>query len=187
MCGRWESPPSATKRALGRSDASSRPRLMGTVQSPRRWRTRGHRHTREERPRTRRQLELEERRRDLGVGRVALVAAQRSDLVPARARHDEAREHLGGQRPVDAHEVDERPPRRLRQIVARDEASEEDDLLHPLRAAAARLAVTTEAHEQANTVAGTTARVDGPEHGRLLLDGRRAVECRSERPAPSRS
>ena len=162
----------------------------GTVRSPRRWRTRaGHCDTREVRACTRRQLELEERRRDLGFRRVTLVATQRGDLVPARTRHDEAGEHLRRQRPVDAHEVDERPPRRLREIIARDVAAEEDDLVHPLGAAGARCAVTTDAHEQAKTVAGAPPHVSSTARSTLAsfstVGG--LSSCRSERPAPIRS
>ena len=79
-------------------------------------------------PRVAVELELEERRCRVGFAGVTLVPAEGSDLVAARVRNDEAGEHLRRERPVEADEVDERTAGRFGQVVARDEASEEDDL-----------------------------------------------------------
>ena len=78
---------------------------------------RGHRHAREKGPRVAVQLELEEGRREFGVGGMALVPAERSDLVAARVRDDQPGEHLRGERPVRPHEVDDRATRRVGQVV----------------------------------------------------------------------
>ena len=91
------------------------------------------RHAREERPGIGREVELEERGGDVGVRRVALVAAERLDLLAAPARHEQAGEHLRGEHPVHAREVDERASRRIGDVVARRVAAEEDDLAHALR------------------------------------------------------
>ena len=120
---------------------------------------RRHRHAREERPGVAVQLELEEGRGEFGVGGVALVPAERRDLVTARVRDDQPGEHLRGERPVRPHEVDDRATRRFGKVVPRDVAPEEHDLPHELRGAS-----------------GEARRHDGRaregEHGRRLVPAR---------------
>jgi hypothetical protein len=57
--------------------------------------------------RVRGEIQLEETRGDVGVRRVALVAAERLDLLAPTARDEETGEHLRGQQPVHAREIDE--------------------------------------------------------------------------------
>ena len=105
------------------------PSAIGTVRSPRRWSTSAGIVTLE---RNGRASPYSSRSRNAAAvsasAAVTLVPAERSDLVAARMRDDQAGEHLGRERPVDADEVDDRPPRRFGQIVSRYEAPEEHDL-----------------------------------------------------------
>ena len=86
----------------------------------------------EEFARVRRQIEVEERRRDLGRRRVPVVPAQRLDRVAVGPREHQPGQHLGRERPVRPDEVDQRAARRLRDVRPRDVAPEEDEFLHPL-------------------------------------------------------
>ncbi len=74
------------------------------------------------------QVELEERRGDVRAGSMALSATQGLDLLPAAARHEQPREHLRSEGPVRGDEVDERPARRVRDVVTRGVPAEVDDL-----------------------------------------------------------
>ena len=98
--GRCESPLSAMKRALGRSAASSRPRVIGTVRSPRRWSTSAGMVTSVGR-RVRRSFSSSSRNAAaVSASAQWRLCAERGDLVAARMRDDQPGEHLGRERPV---------------------------------------------------------------------------------------
>ncbi len=117
---------------------------------------------------------------------MTLVAAERLDLVAATARDEEAREHLGGQQPIHAREVDERTACRLGDVVAGGVAAEEDDLLNALghlgREAGGGEAGTRACEERRWPVG---ARVQhGCELRGLVLRGGRALEHAVGEPDP---
>ena len=93
---------------------------------------RGRRHLRQELTLVRGQVELEERGRHVGLGRPALVGAERGDLVAARMRGEEAGEHLRREQPVRPDEVDQRVAGRVGDVIARRIAAEVDDFADPL-------------------------------------------------------
>ncbi len=99
-------------------------------------------------------------------------------------------EHLRRERPVRPHEVDERAARRIRDVVARDVAAEEDDPSERARATAlATHAVASPAHEHANTVAASSVLASSTALSARASDSSVGgpSSSRSERPAPIRS
>jgi hypothetical protein len=134
----------------------------------------GRGHALHERPRVRGEVQLEERRGDVGVRRVPLVAAQRVDRLTVGPRHEQPGQHLRRERPVRPHEVDQRALRRDGDVRAGEVAPEEHELGDPLRRRA-RQAERREARARAGEDRGglVPARVeDGRERTRLRLDRR---------------
>jgi hypothetical protein len=75
------------------------------------------------------QVEVDEQRGRLGRRRLPLHARVLLDLLAARVRVEQAREHLCGKAPVDPGELDERRAHRLGDVAAAGIAAEVDDPL----------------------------------------------------------
>ncbi len=136
----------------------------------------------------RRQVELEERPCHVRRRRVALVPAHRLDRAAVRLGQDQAGEHLGRERPVRPHEVDDGAPRRLGHVRPRGIAPEEDEPLDALgRDARESGGCDAGAGAREERHAVPAARVDhGGERAHLRLDGRCAhpVPVREARAEP---
>ena len=145
---------------------------------------RGHGDVREDRAQVGGQVELEEDRRRLGRGRLALDARVLLHLVAARVRIEEAREHLRSEAPVDPRELDERLAHRIGNVVARGVGSEVDELLDLERVAHGELG-GGEAAAAAGEDGGAAA--DGVDHrfelAALGLDRRPRLEQPIAEPA----
>ena len=186
--GRCASPASATKRAFGSIDASSRPWPIGTVRSPRRWRTRAgivKPGDRVERPQSARArgTRRRPRRSPPGGGGASPRLSRRHSM-----RDEEPGEHLRGERPVQPRELHQRATRDVRHVPPGHVAAEEDDLAYTLWRSA-REARRREARARAREDRRRlfAARVEhGSECARLRLRrrrGRRGLGRRVPRPA----
>ncbi len=166
--GKCASPLNATKRAFGskRGELAAVADRHGAVAAAMHHERR-HRHLREERARVGRQLELEERRRSARLRGVPQLLRDAVDLLAASVRDEEAGEHLRRESPVQARELDERSPRRVRDVLPRDVAREEHDL-------------ADEGGSRAREAHGRLARTRAREHDPGLSSGR--LEHARQRP-----